>query len=175
MIVRALFLATFAAGLVLAVYSMLHGVERSRNSTSRRPSAFFNAPTASAFAITLGAIGYLLVTRSFLGLGTILVVGIPSASAAAAGMTTLMARWALPYSGIGPDDDAIQGQLALVTRPISTFNRGEIAYENGGIRHTLAAQSIHGTEIPRDAEVVIDTVEDGVAQVELWSAVEQRL
>jgi hypothetical protein len=39
----------------------------------------------------------------------------------------------------------------------------------------LAAESIHGSEIPCDAEVVIDTIHNGIARVELWSSVEQRL
>jgi len=170
-----LFLATFVAGLGLAVYSMLHGVERSRQSVKRRPSAIFNAPTASAFAIVLGAVGYLLVTRSDLGIVTITIAGLVVASAATAGMIVLMARWALPYAGIVHDADEMQGQLATVTRFIPASSRGEIAFSTGGVRRTLAAQSVQGSEIPEDSEVVIDTIEDGVARVELWSSVEQRL
>lgn len=176
MTARILFLATFIAGLGLAVYSMLHGVEHSRAAViQRRPSAVFNAPTGSAFGIVLGALGYLLVTRTALGVPTILVIGLVVAAAATAGMITLMSLWALPYSGTPTDQDAIQGQLALVTSPISASSRGEITFDADGVRHTLAAESIHGSEIPRDTEVVIDTVEDGVAQVELWSVVERRL
>ena len=39
----------------------------------------------------------------------------------------------------------------------------------------IAAESLLGTEIPVHSEVVIDTIDDGVAQVESWSSVEQRL
>ena len=169
-----LFLATFVAGLGLAVYSMLHGVERSKASAQRRPSAVFNAPTGSAFGIVLGATGYLLVTHTNLGLAIILVIGFIVSSAATAAMIALLSLWALPYAGTS-ESDTIQGQLALVTIPISPTAHGEIAFDADGVRHTLAAQSIHGSEIPRDTEVVIDTFEDGVARVELWSAVERRL
>jgi hypothetical protein len=169
------FLAAFVAGLCLAVYSMLHGVERSKKSARQRPSAIFNAPTVSVFGIVLGATGYLLITHAGFGLVTILVIGLVVASAATAGMITLISLWALPYSGTGTESETMQGQLALVTSPISAFGRGEIAFDTDGVRRTLAAQSIHGGEIPSDTEVVIDTVEDGVARVELWSAVEQRL
>ncbi len=175
MISKVLFLATFGAGLVLAVYSMLQGVERSRTRTGRRPSATFNAPTAATFAIVLGAVGYLLVTRSALSTAVILVISGSVAVVAALGMITLMSRWALPYSGIATGDDSIQGQLALVTSPITATSPGEIAFTANGLRQTLAAQSIQGQAIPRDTEVVIDTVEDGVARVELWSVVEERL
>jgi hypothetical protein len=170
-----LFLAMFVAGLGLAVYSMLQGVERSRPSGTRRPSAFFNTPTASAFGLTLGAIGYLLATRSTLAVTTILIIAILAASAAVAGMVTLMSRWALPYSGIPTEDDGVQGQLALVTRPIFASHPGEIVFQANGARRVVAAESIQGSEIPADTEVVIDTIENGIARVELWSAVEQRL
>ena len=62
-----------------------------------------------------------------------------------------------------------------MTRAISPSRQGEIVFEADGVTHTLAAESNQESEIPRDAEVVIDTVHDGVAQVELWSNVEQRL
>lgn len=180
-----LFLVTFVVGLGLAVYSMLHGVERSR--TMRRgtrapakpggkpPSAIFNAPTGSTFAIVLGAIGYLLVTRTTVGLGAILAIGVTLAAAATAGVIVLMSKWALPYSGLESFDELIQGQLARVTKAISPPGTGEISFEADGVRHTFAAESIQGSEIPYDAEVVIDTVENGVARVEPWSAVEARL
>jgi hypothetical protein len=172
---KVLFLATFVAGLGLAVYSMLQGIERSRAVGSRRPSAIFSALTASTFGITLGAIGYLLVTRSAFGILAVLAIAIAAAVVAATGMIILMARWALPYSGTATGDDTMQGQLAFVISPISASSPGEIAFTANGLRQTLAAQSIQGSAIPRDTEVVIDTVQDGIAQVELWSVVEQRL
>jgi len=184
MTARVLFLATFVAGLGLAVYAMLHGVERSRaprsarasqKPTGKRPSAIFNAPSGSTFAIVLGAIGYLLVTRTGVGLKLILAVGLMSALAAVAGMIVLMSKWALPYSGLESNNALSQGQLARVTSPILPPRNGEITFDVDGVRHTFAAQSIHGFEIPRDTEVVIDTIEDGIARVEPWSAVEARL
>lgn len=175
MISKVLFLATFGAGLVLAVYSMLQGVERSRAKVGRRPSATFNAPTAATFAIVLGAVGYLLVTRSTLSILPVLAITGAVAIVAALGMVTLMSRWALPYSGIATGDDSIQGQLALVTSPITATTPGEIAFTSNGSRQTLTARGIQPQAIPRDTEVVIDTVEDGVARVELWSVVEKRL
>ena len=154
---------------------MLHGVERSRGTVERRPSAFFNAPAASAFAIVFGAVGYLLVTRSSLGAGATFLIALASAAAATTGAIILLSQWALPYSGNRNDDETIQGVFARVTRAISPSKPGEIVYQADGVDHTLVAESIQQSEIPRDAEVVIDTVRDGVARVELWSTVEQRL
>lgn len=185
MTARVVFLAIFVAGLGLAVYAMLHGVERSRVSrrksrtsrqpTRKRPSAIFNAPAASAFAIALGATGYLLVTRSAVSMRWIIILPLVIALVVTAGMIVLMSKWALPYSGMESEAELIQGQLARVTRPISAFQNGEIRFDTDGITRTVAAQSIDGSEIPLDAEVVIDTIENGVARVEPWSVVEARL
>jgi hypothetical protein len=175
LIAKLCFLAAFVAGLGLAVYSMLHGVERSRGAVERRPSPFFNTPAAAALAIVFGAVGYLLVTRSTLGNGNVFLIAIGSAAAATTGAIILLSRWALPYSGNRDDDETIQGMLARVTRTISPSNPGEIVFQADGVDHTLVAESIQELEIPRDAEVVIDSIRDGVARVELWSTVEQRL
>jgi hypothetical protein len=181
LIPKVFFLAVFVAGLCLGVYAMLHGVERNRSKRARetttrsRPSAFFNVPTAGAFCVALGATGYLFVTRTSFSIAWILILGLATSAVVTAGMIVLMARWALPYSGMPTGDDDIQGQLALVTEPISASTRGEIAFVAGGVRRTLAALGIEESEIPRDSEVVIDTIEDGVARVELWSTVERRL
>ena len=184
MTAKVFFLASFVAGLGLAVYAMLHGVERSRapraNRASRkragkRPSAIFNAPSGSAFGIVLGATGYLLVTRTNVGLKTIFAVGLVIALMATMGIVLLMSKWALPYSGLESADETIQGQLARVTSPISPSHNGEITFAADGVQHTFAAQSLHGSEIPQDTDVVIDTIEDGIARVEPWSAVEARL
>ena len=154
---------------------MLHGVERSRGTVERRPSAFFNAPAASAFAIVFGAVGYLLVARSTVGIGTTFLIAFASASAATTGAIILLSQWALPHSGSHDDDEKIQGVFARVTRAISPSKPGEIVFQADGVNHTLVAESNQESEIPRDAEVVIDTIRNGVARVELWSTVEQRL
>jgi hypothetical protein len=172
---RAFFLGIFGAGLGLAVFAMLHGVERSRAITSPRPSSVFNAPTISVFAIVLGAIGYFLITRSFLTLATVLIIGCAAGLAGSIGMIILLTHWAFPYAGTPTDDDTLQGQIALVTRRISPSAAGEIAFQSNGAHHTLVAESLQGSEIECDTEVVIDTIRDGIATVELWSVVEDRI
>jgi hypothetical protein len=52
---------------------------------------------------------------------------------------------------------------------------GEIAYVVGGKRYATAAQSLDGTPVAVGTDVVIDRVENGVAYVERWVQVEQRL
>ena len=175
MALKPFFLAVFVSGLALAVYSMLHGVERSDHRVNRRPSPIFNTPAVSAFAVCFGALGYVLLTRTHAGIITILVSVIVVASGATVGVIAVLSRWALPYSGKTTEAEMTQGVLALVTQTITPSQPGEIVFVKDGVRQTVAASSLQGSEIPRDTEVVIDSIQHGIAQVEPWSSVEQRL
>ena len=154
---------------------MLHGVESSKSGHTKRPSAFFNAPSFSTFTIVIGAVGYLLVTRTKVGLIPIVAIGIGASFIATTTAVVLLARWALPHSGDESEADSMQGLIGRVTRSISASSPGEIAFLSNGAKRTIAAQGIEESEIPRDTEVVIDRIQNGIARVELWSTVEQRL
>jgi hypothetical protein len=168
------FLSAFVAGLALAVYSMLHGVERS-NRARPRPSAIFNQPSLAVLTIFFGGTGYVLFTRTQLRItwtlliAAIVAVGVMTLSAA------VMARWALPHYGTVNDEELTQGSLARVTKAISSRERGQIELLRDGNRELLVAESITGFEIPPDTDVVIETIQGGVARVEPWSSVEDRL
>jgi hypothetical protein len=172
---RFVFLAVFLCGLGLAVYAMLHGVERSPKRKKRIPSPFFNAPTSAAFTVVFGATGYLLASKSRLSLLAILVIVTVAASIMTAAAITLMARWALPHAGEVSGEDSTQGLPAHVTRSISPSSPGEISFQANGEQHILVAESTDDGEIPSGTEVIIDTIRNGIARVERWSTVEQRL
>jgi hypothetical protein len=178
-ILQIFFLTAFIGGLILAVFAMLHGVEyaRRRRNRSRAPSAFFNLPAVAAFAVGFGAVGYPLVSRTRLPGWGIILIAISGGALAITGMITLLARWALhglsaPFAS---DDHEIQGQLAVVTRDITPTQEGEISYEHLGMRELTPARSLGASVVPKGSEVVIDRIEDGVAFVEEWIVVEQRL
>ena len=172
---RFFYLAIFLTGLALAVQVMLHGVERWKRQRSERPSAAINPPTVAAFAIGLGASGYLFTTRSSLSGWIVLLIALSIGIAAFAAMVVLMAKWALRSLPIHHEADDINGQVATVSRAISADQDGEITWYAWDKRHSLPARGLSEAEIPEGTEVVIDVVEDGVARVELWSVVEQRL
>jgi hypothetical protein len=174
MISKFVFLAVFVLGLALGVYAMLHGIERASGRRAQ-PSAVFNTPIGAAFAVVFGATGYLLVTRTRLATIAVFIIAAIAASAITIGAITLISQWALPYAGRPAEDDSAQGVIALVTRSISPSAPGEISFDSNGIHHVLTAESIDGMEISRDTEVVIETIRDGIARVELWSTVEQRI
>ncbi|HEX6574590.1 MAG TPA: hypothetical protein VF042_06420 [Gemmatimonadaceae bacterium] len=172
---RFIYLIAFLIGLALAVQVMLHGVERWKRRRSTKPSAAINPPTVAAFLAGAGASGYLFSTRSSFSSPVILVVSLIIGAAAFAGMTVLMAKWALRSPAPPHDDDDINGQVATVSRTILPGIDGEITWNAWGQRHVMTARSVNDSEITAGTEVVIDVVEDDVARVELWSVVEQRL
>jgi hypothetical protein len=161
MIWKIIYLATFVAGLALAVSSMLHGAERWRRRRSAKQSAVFNPPTVAALAIGI----------------SIFLVAMGTGLTALFGMITLMAKWALRASShsSGLVEEDTHGQIATVSRTITPGETGEITYFAWDKTHVLPAAALDSSVIPEGTEVVIDSVEDGVARVELWSVVEQRL
>lgn len=170
------FVAAFIAGLLLAVFAMLHGVEYTRPNRSRAPSPFFNVPAVAAFAVGFGAAGYPLSSRSRLPTWGVVLIAIAVGAFATSGMITLLAKWALrDVSDSLDDEQEIQGQLAVVTTAITPQSKGEISYDVMGATMKVPARSLSQSIIPVGTDVVIDRIEDGTAFVEEWAIVEQRL
>ncbi len=171
------FLTAFIGGLLLAVFAMLHGMEHTRRNRSKAPSPFFNLPAIAAFAVGFGAVGYPLESRTRLPLWAIILISIASGAVAISGMITLLARWALRDVArtSSADGDEIQGQLAIVTQAIALAGIGEISYEHLGRQLRITARALSEKPLSVGAEVVIDRIENGIAFVEEWAVVEQRL
>jgi membrane protein implicated in regulation of membrane protease activity len=176
-ILPVVFLAAFIAGLVLAVFAMLHGVEHTRRNRSGTPSPYFNLPALAAFAVGFGAVGYPVTSRTNLPSWGILIIAVASGALSVSGMIALLASWALRgLSSSSPvDEHEIQGQLAVVTRDISWATPGEISYELSGQPTRVSAKALTEKVLPAGTEVVIDRIENGVAFVEEWAVVEQRI
>lgn len=170
------YLSVFLLGLALAVQVMLHGVEQWRRRKSTRPSAVVNPPTFAALAAGFGAGGYLLATRSSLRPSVVFLLALIIGVAAHVVMTVLMGRWAFRESApsLSAEDD-INGQVATVTKAIFPGTPGEISWVAWGRTHVMPATGMRDASISPGTEVVIDIVQDGVAQVELWTVVESRL
>jgi hypothetical protein len=171
------FLAAFIGGLMLAVFAMLNGVGFARRNRSRAPSAFFNLPAVAAFAVGFGAAGYPLASRTRLPAWGILLIAMAAGALAISGMITLLAQWAfrgLAAASAG-DEEEIQGQLATVTREITASTPGEISYGALGKEMRVPARGVSTKLLAVGSDVVIDRIENGVAFVEEWAVVEQRL
>ena len=170
-----LFLVVFILGLVLGVISMIAGIDR--HERHRRWVSYFNLPTVGAAATLFGLVGYPLAKYSSLGPAAMMAIAGAVAAAGAGGMVALIAGWAVPSAARAVEDVryALQGHIARVTRPIRPGEVGEIVYEHDGARHSANALSLDGKAIARDAEVVIERVEAGVAYVELWATIAKQL
>lgn len=169
----------FGVGLFVGVYAMLHGTVRKGHEPGaiRFPLAGFNTPVIGAALGAFGAVGYLTTKYSQYDTIVILIAALVAAAAGWIAMTVLMAKWALRGSLNDPHEEIeeLQGTVATVTRPITPTELGEISYSFRGSPTRVPARSIAGDAVAAGTEVVIDKIENGVADVELWSIVEQRL
>jgi hypothetical protein len=173
-----LFLATFVAGLLLAVRVMMYGVERPREDNPAGERSFRLSPAIIVvFLIAFGSTGYVLTRRNA---GTVaMVLGISAGLGIV--LSLIAAHFVKKWWVITPEHDVddvryiLQGHIARVTKPIRADVDGEVAYELGSERHVLRARSFDEAAIAAGTEVVIERIEDDVAYVEAWMEVEKRL
>jgi membrane protein implicated in regulation of membrane protease activity len=185
---QALFLVVFVAGLVLNVVFVIRGTERwSGAEVGRRLDAFgrevqlgrisLRTPVIASIASAFGLTGYLIDRFASLPLWSTLTFAALGSVAAVTTAVLLVRRWAVPHA-LRDIPDAryiLQGQLATVTQEIPLRGEGEVSYQIDDRRFSMRAQSLDGSAIDRDTDVVIERLEDGVVFVEDWARVEQRL
>jgi hypothetical protein len=186
-----LYTGTFVAGLLLAVYVMLYGVERPVAAVVRpphqastahdprsEPRPLGNGQNLAAFLLVFGAAGYLL-RRGLPGWsgGTVAALATVAGLLGFSGSALLLRAWAVPGARREVIDERylLQGHPATVTAAIPAGGAGEIAYEADGQRWTVPARAWDDGALALGAEVAIDRVEGGVAYVEDWALVEARL
>jgi membrane protein implicated in regulation of membrane protease activity len=174
-----LYIIALIAGLLLAVRAMLLGVERRpADPLAGIPGLVSASPVAlAASAIVFGIIGYLLGRPARLGTGGGLAAAAVGAVLAWAGAVVLVRRARRFVPEHDPDDPRylLQGHVALVTARIDGAKLGEISYELDGRRYVSPAAGLEGSSAEAGSEVVIERIDDGVAHVEPWAAIEERL
>jgi len=167
----------FLAGLLFSVRVMVRGVERRE---SRGDPTVRTRWAMLAGALTLsGFVGSLLV-RLDLSTGRAAAWSFAAAVIGAVSARILVRRAvAMPVSDHDFDPRfELQGVPAIVIQPIPSNGDGLVRLPAGaGEVHEsmLRARSIDGTPIAVGVEVGVDRVDDGVAVVEAWSAIEARL
>jgi len=172
------YLAIFIAGLLAAVWVMMYGVERPRESNPSGERSFrISPPVAIAFSIVFGAAGTLLsrravgssATRVLIAGGLGLVVSLIAAR--------LLRRWwtVTPEHDVDDERYVLQGHIARVTKPIREGVDGEVEFDIGVEHRVLPARSFDDGALPAGTEVVIERIENDVAYVEAWMEVEKRL
>jgi hypothetical protein len=184
-VVQALAVLLFASGLLLAVRVMFFGVQKR---VDDEHLAHRRWPLAlAAFFVATGALMYARVasTRG-VTVGWLVLVVLVGLGAGAGAWWLVQRSAAIPSSD--PEDDPryrFQGHVARVIEPIvaraGAAPSGRIAFSFDGKRHELRACWLPEGDWHRpqagvaESEVVIERVEDEVAYVEPWTAVEERL
>jgi hypothetical protein len=181
-----LFLLT---GLVLGVFAMLYGTERrvrpavapherqSEHDPAAEPSPVFNLASLAAFTFGFGLTAYLVSRYADLPIAAEIVVAGAAGGLSMTLQSMLIARWAIPGARADHPDARylLQGTIGHITREVPAGGEGAMRYELDGSAYELPARGMDGGAFAHGSEVVIDRVEDGVAFVESWAVVEQRL
>ena len=167
------------AGLLVLVYLMIAGVPHPRwardGPALRRPRLLL--PVVGTFSTVVGVVGY-LTEGSMHESGTARWIVVLLAGGIAAVLVAALVVKVFSAPSNDPEDDPryrFQGHVARVTQAIGIDRLGQIAFEIDGRRFELFARSMDNAPVPVDSEVVIEQVDDEVATVESWMAVEQRL
>lgn len=184
-------LVILTAGLVLGVFAMLYGTERRASSMSgvlpherttehdvaSEPSPLFNMASIGAYSVGFGLTGYLVARDTTWHIALQVVVAAMVGAVAMTLQSLLFARWAIPAARADHIDERflLQGTLGHVVREIPVGGQGVIRYTLDGLEVELPAADMGHGALALGSDVVIDRVEQGVAYVELWALVEQRL
>jgi len=182
-------LFVFLAGLVLGVFAMLYGTQRrvrpalaphertSEHDPAAEPSPLFNIASLAAFTVGCGLTAYLVARHADLPLAAEIVLALVAGGLTLALQSLLIARWAIPSARAEHVDSRylLQGTIGRVLRDVTAHGAGVMSYTLDGRTYELPVKAMAGGTMTAGTEVVIDRVEDGVAYVESWAIVEQRL
>jgi hypothetical protein len=174
-----LFNLMFIAGLLMAVRVMVAGVERERAGQG----GALGAEVRTRWAMLAGALsltGFLgsMLSRNDVSRGMIALACGCTVALGALGARFLVQRAvAMPVSDHEFDPRfAMQGVPAIVVEDIPAIGTGMVRLPSqAGHVSLVAARSLDGTSIARHVEVGVERIDDGVAFVEVWSAIEARL
>jgi membrane protein implicated in regulation of membrane protease activity len=158
---------------------MLLGVERQPKTASIQSRRIrFWLPPFIAFVTVFGVAGYLLSRSPSRSIAAATVLAAVIGIVAAAASIWLVARWAkvVPEHDVDDPRYVLQGHLARVVVPISAAgDEGEIVFEVEREQRRLRARALDDALVSMGTDVVIERIEDGIAYVEPWVQVEQRL
>ena len=172
-----LFLASFIGGLLLTVRLMFFGAERRRQRSAGGTPLRRSEPAIVAFLLMFGIAGYLTTRNGNLALAGSLAV----ATVLGALFAAIVTRLAIVTARIQPEHDPddprflLQGRVGLVIVAIPADGEGMIRYDDSSAPVTIRALDISHGAIAAGEEVCIERVEDGIAYVERWALVEERL
>lgn len=172
-----LYLTAFIAGLLLGVRAMFFGAERRAATAGAAMPLRRSEPAAVTFLIAFGVAGYLIGRRDAPSDGIVAGLALVIGTVAALAGTRLAIAMARMTPEHDPDDPRflLQGHTAVVTVTIPARGQGAITLPDEGTSRVVPARAIDDDAIAAGEEVCIERVDGGVATVERWALVEQRL
>ena len=175
--VQYLFIATFIGGVLLGVRLMFYGAERRRRPSPESLPLRRWEPATISFLIVFGVTGYVLFHISQMSTIMEVVMGIVIGAICAVIITRLAIAAARFQPEHDPDDARflLQGRVGVVTSPIPAGGEGMISYQDVNGAPSMRAREIGGEPLAAGVEICIDHLDDGVAYVEPWTRVEERL
>ncbi len=134
------------------------------------------SPSAAALFLTwFGAVGFLLVRHSTLGLAVALAVAF-AVGMIGAWLVAAFIRYLQSHEQpLNPLDFQMVGLLGKVSSPIRRDGVGELIYLRNGARTPLPARSEDGLAIERGVEVIVTRFAKGIAYVRTWDAMTQEV
>lgn len=182
-------LVVLMSGLVLGVFAMLHGTERrvrpvvapherrSEHDPAAEPSPLFNLASFAAFTVGFGLSAYFVTRNTAWPIVAQIVVAAVAGALAMTAQSVLIARWAIPGARAGQMDERylLQGTIGRLTQSIPAHGVGELRYALDHREYLVPTRSLDGAAVADGTDVVIERVEQGIAYIELWDSVEQRL
>jgi hypothetical protein len=171
------YLASFIGGLLLAVRLLFFGAERRRLRASNLLPLRRSEPAGVTFLLLFGVAGYLMNQYRALSPVGNAVTAVALGACFAAIVTRLAIATARRLPEHDPDDPRylLQGRVGVVTIAIPADGEGMIRYDDAGTHLALRARDIAGLAVAVNEEVCIERIDAGVAYVERWVLVEQRL
>jgi len=172
------FLASFIVGLLLAARIMMFGIERSRSQHPDGERSFRLSPAVFAvFALVFGIVGYVLMRHPSIKTASTLWIALVSGIVASVATASAVRSWwaVTPEHEVDDERYILQGHLARVTESITPTRPGQVEFQIDSERRVLSAYGLDGAEVAAGTDVVIERIEDDVAYVEPWAAVEERL
>lgn len=179
----AVLLGSFFFGLVFSAVSLLVGIadlglghhgadggDTGHGGEHGHHLAFLNVGTILAFLTWFGGVGYLV--RHALGWFAIssVILGIGAGLAGGYVIAWSLRRLRAGEQVLRAEDYRLPGTIGRITSSIREGGTGEVLFQQGGVRHALAARTVDGTPLPKGAEVVIMREERGIAYVQPWEA-----
>ena len=169
----AVLLGLFLFGLLLTAATLLLGIAglgihhahaHDTGPLPVSPGAFL------VFLSWLGGVGFLLRRAA----DWPLIAALPAAALLGIGVASVVQRAIRKLSNpegsvLKPEHYRLPGTLGRVSSSIRAGGTGEVIYEQGGVRQVVAARASGAEELPRGTEVVVLSVDRGIATVEVFN------